>query len=224
MTDRLWGGPKLSHVYFVLELDRPFQRMDGWKGAAAKLSDIRDFSNPIPAGRLEQDKRKHLFKNLPEEQAGVSLAYDVAAGDEVKVKIGISYTSIENARANLQAECAHWDFDQVRRDARRQWNQWLGKIDVRGGQENTRVKFYTDLWHVLLGRHKIDDISGDYPSFMGDTRIRTTPKDASGKPKFHMYNSDALWLTMWNLNILWGLGWPAAVCRAAPAPEATPES
>jgi predicted alpha-1,2-mannosidase len=23
-----------------------------------------------------------------------------------------------------------------------------------------------------------------------------------------MYNSDALWLTMWNLNVLWGLGWP----------------
>jgi len=43
---------------------------------------------------------------------------------------------------------------------------------------------------------------------MGEKRVRTVPKDASGKPKFHMYNSDALWLTMWNLNILWGLGWP----------------
>ncbi len=208
MTDRLWGGPKLSHVYFVIDLDRPIQRMDGWKGATEKLSDIRDFANPIRPGRLEQDKRKYLFKNLPEEQAGVALAYDVAAGDEVKFKIGVSYTSIENARENLQAECAHWDFDRVRSDARRQWNQWLGKIDVKGGAEQTRVKFYTDLWHVLLGRHKIDDVSGDYPSYMGDARVRTVPKDAAGKPRFHMYNSDALWLTMWNLNILWGLGWP----------------
>ena len=118
MTDRLWGGPKLSHVYFVIELDRPILRMDGWKGAAERLTDIREFSNPIPAGRLKQDKRKYLFKNLPEEQAGVSLAYDVAAGDEVKVKIGISYTSIENARKNLQAECPHWDFDRVRNESR----------------------------------------------------------------------------------------------------------
>ena len=23
-----------------------------------------------------------------------------------------------------------------------------------------------------------------------------------------MYNSDAWWLTQWNLNILWGLAWP----------------
>ena len=25
---------------------------------------------------------------------------------------------------------------------------------------------------------------------------------------FNMYNSDALWLTQWNLNVLWGLAWP----------------
>jgi len=208
MTDRLWGGPKLSHVYFVLDLDRPIDHMDGWKGVSKQLSDIRGFHNPIPEGRLEQDKRKYLFKNLPEEQAGVSLVYDVEAGDQVKVKIGISYTSIENARHNLNTECAHWEVDQVRRASRQQWNQWLGKIDVKGGQTETRVKFYTDLWHTLLGRHKIDDVNGDYPCFMGEARIRSVPKDESGRPRHHMYNSDALWLTLWNLNILWGLGWP----------------
>ena len=140
MTDRLWGGPKLSHVYYVMELDRPVLQMDGWKGAEEKLNDIREFSNPIPDGRLKQDKRKYLFKNHPEEQAGVALAYDVAAGDEVKVKIGISYTSIENARKNLEAECGHWDFDRVRSEARSQWNQWLGRIDVKGGEQQARVK------------------------------------------------------------------------------------
>jgi putative alpha-1,2-mannosidase len=90
----------------------------------------------------------------------------------------------------------------------REWNEWLGKIDVKGGDEKTRVKFYTDLWHVLLGRHKIDDVIGDYPSFMGEDRVLTVPLNEEGQPRFHMYNSDALWLTMWNLNILWGLGWP----------------
>ena len=208
MTDRFWGGPKLSHAYFVLELDRPFERIDGWKGAKEKLTDISEFSNPVTEARLAQDKKKYLFKNVPEEQAGVALIYEVEAGEEVQVKIGISYTSIENARKNLEAECNHWDFDKVRDDARQEWNQWLGKITVKGGALKTRVKFYTDLWHTLLGRHKIDDVSGDYPCFMGEPRTLTVPKDAAGKPRFHMYNSDALWLTMWNQNILWGLGWP----------------
>lgn len=220
MTDRLWGGPKLSHVFFVMEFDRPISRMDGWKGAQGKFDNIKEFSSPIPKGRLPQghyrNVEKYLFKNLPEEQAGVSLAYDVDAGDEVMMKVGISYTSIENARNNLQAECAHWDFDRVRRESRQVWNQWLGKIDVQGGETQTRVKFYTDLWHVLLGRHKIDDVSGDYPTYMGEENaegvvplvVRRVPQDTSGNPKFHMYNSDALWLTMWNLNVLWGLAWP----------------
>lgn len=234
MTDRLWGGPKLSHVFFVIELDRPIARMDGWKGAEERLTDIKAFSNPIPDGRLPKGYfkavEKYLFKNLPEEQAGVALAYDVAADEQVKVKIGISYTSLDNARRNLQAECPHWDFDRVRQESRSEWNRWLGRIDVRGGEEQARVKFYTDLWHVLLGRHKIDDASGDYPSYMGDKDalasmiearfnrttgdetvplvVQSVPKDEAGRPKHHMYNSDALWLTMWNLNVLWGLGWP----------------
>jgi putative alpha-1,2-mannosidase len=220
MTDRLWGGPKLSHVFFVIELDRPVLRMDGWKGPEARLVDIQQFSNPIPEGRIPQgyyrSVEKYLFKNLPEEQAGVSLVYDVATGDQVNVKLGISYTSIENARRNLEAECPHWDFDRVRKESRREWNEWLGKIDVRGGDENTRVKFYTDLWHVLLGRHKIDDANGEYPSRMGRENeqgviplvVKQVPLDAAGRPRFHMYNSDAFWLTQWNLNILWGLGWP----------------
>ncbi|MCP4455510.1 MAG: glycoside hydrolase family 92 protein, partial [Planctomycetes bacterium] len=199
MADRLWGGPKLSQVFFVMEFDRPISRMDGWKGAKKKLRDIREFVNPIPEGRLNQDKRKYLFKNHPEEQAGVSMAYDVKAGDQVKVKIGISYTSIENARRNLAGECAHWDFDRVRQASRDVWNRWLGQIEVEGGREQTRVKFYTDLWHVLLGRHKIDDLNGDYPSYMGTADsdgivplvVQRVSRDTQGKPRHHMYNSDA---------------------------------
>ena len=211
MTDRLWGGPQLSHVYFVLESDRPFKKMDGWKGVDKYLSDIQSFESPLPPGRLQTDldgRLKYLFKNLPEEQAGVALEYDVQDGDVVQVKIGISYTSIENARKNLQAECSHWDFDKVRQDSRRIWNEWLGRISVEGGAQQTKSKFYTDLWHVLLGRHILDDVSGDYPCHMGEYQVRTIPKDDQGMPAFHMYNSDALWLSMWNINILWGLAWP----------------
>jgi putative alpha-1,2-mannosidase len=220
MTDRLWGGPKLSHVFFVMEFDRPISRMDGWKGAEEKLGSIKEFSNPIPEGRLPKGYfravEKYLFKNLPEEQAGVALAYDVQDGEEVRIKIGISYTSIENARRNIEGECPHWEFDRIRKESRLEWNEWLGRIAVKGGQKETRVKFYTDLWHVLLGRHKIDDLNGDYPTYMGGENdegivplvVKRVPRDKEEKPRFHMYNSDALWLTMWNLNVLWGLGWP----------------
>jgi len=81
MTDRLWGGPLLSHVYFVMELDRPIERMNGWRGADETLLDIEEYHNPIPEGRIQtgyfRATEKYLFKNLPEEQAGVALSYRV---------------------------------------------------------------------------------------------------------------------------------------------------
>jgi predicted alpha-1,2-mannosidase len=71
---------------------------------------------------------------------------------------------------------------------------------------------------VLLGRHKLNDISGDYPDYTQGKRtrnhtdatlkVRTLPRDEGGGIKYNIYNSDAFWLTQWNLNILWGLAWP----------------
>jgi len=193
---RYWGGPKDVKIFFVVQFNKAPASLNGWKGAGL-LNNIS------------------LVKG---DSVGVSAAYNVKAGDEVKMKIAISYTSIQNARKNLLAECTTWDFDKIRNESRQVWNEWLGKIDVKGGTPGDKVKFYTDLWHVLLGRHKIDDVSGDYPDRTTGKRggnftdavfkIKTVPKWPNGEPKYHMYNSDAFWLTQWNLNILWGLGWP----------------
>ncbi|MGB8704325.1 MAG: glycoside hydrolase family 92 protein [Gillisia sp.] len=144
--------------------------------------------------------------------------YHVKPGDILKMKIGISYTSIANAKNNLNIECSGWDFDKVHQESKSVWNNWLGKIKVDGGTHDQKMKFYTDLWHVLLGRQKINDVSGDYPDRTSGTRegnftdanfkVKTLPKDETGKLKFNMYNSDAWWLSQWNLNVLWGLAWP----------------
>lgn len=194
---RYWGGPRDVRIFFVVQFDKPATHINGWVG------------------------KKHFddISELKGDSLGVSAKYDVKAGDVVHMKIGISYTSIENAKKNLQAECSTWDFDAVRNDSRDIWNEWLGKIKVEGGRTDQRVKFYTDLWHVLLGRHKINDVSGDYPDRTSGKRegtftdavfkIKTVPKNSDGSLEFNMYNSDAFWLSQWNLNILWGLAWPS---------------
>lgn len=193
---RYWGGPKDVKVYFVIRFDKAVKSMDGWKGKAI-LGNISELNG---------------------DSTGVSAKYDVKAGDKIQMKVAISYTSIDNARNNLAAECTSWDFDAVRNETRKVWNEWFGKIDIKGGTSDQKIKFYTDLWHVLLGRQKINDVSGDYPDRTTGVRegnftdavfkVKQLPKDANGKLKYNMYNSDAFWLSQWNLNILWGLGWP----------------
>ena len=219
---RQWGGPGDVKVFFVIEFSKPFDGLDGWM-AQERLLEITE----LKAAPVTEDERfcvdKRKIRTLgadPKYNAGMSARYSVEADDELVVKIGISYTSIENARNNLKTECPHWDFDRVVQESRDDWNNWLGTVAVKGGSDELKTKFYTDLWHVLLGRHKIDDVSGDYPDrtkilrehrasrFLTEFKVKTVPKDENGKPLFHMYNSDSWWHSCWNLNILWGLGWP----------------
>nr|WP_315823986.1 glycoside hydrolase domain-containing protein [Paraflavitalea speifideiaquila] len=193
---RYWGGPKDVKMFFVIQFDKAYQSLDAWKG--------------------QQQVRN--INTIEGDSVGLAALFNVQAGDKVQMKIGFSYTSIENARKNLQAECNGWDFDAVKKESQAIWNQWLGKMDVKGGTTEQKTKFYTDLWHVLLGRHKINDVSGDYPDRTEGKRdgnftdavfkVKTVPKNADGSLRFNMYNSDAWWLTQWNLNVLWGLAWP----------------
>lgn len=146
------------------------------------------------------------------------LNFDLKESGEVLFKIGMSYTSLENAVGNLKVELDGWDFDAVRGETQAIWNEMLAAWPSKGAARQQRIKFYTDLWHVLLGRHKISDANGWYPDYTGGKyvdkrtsdpmRLRRVELDANGAPKFNMYGFDGIWLTQWNLNILWGLAWP----------------
>lgn len=210
---RLWGGPTSVKIYFALELDKPMKRLDNWDGDKRQT----DVTALVATGKtIPRREKGWSYHDGP--PAGVSAQYDVKKNDELKVKISISYTSIENAWDNMSSECDHWNFDEVCKNARDEWNRQLSKIEVKGGTRKQRVKFYTDLWHTLLGRHKLNDSSGDYPDYTQGKRmgshtearfqLKTLPKNLAGQAKFNMYNSDAFWLTQWNLNTLWGMAYP----------------
>ncbi len=137
--------------------------------------------------------------------AGAVLTYSTEADEIIEVKIGVSYTSIENARLNLETEGADKNFDNVRRQTKRMWNDYLGRIDVEGSQESM-TKFYTGLYHALLGRGTASDVNGAYPR--SDGGIGQIPLNEEGKPQFRHFNTDAMWGGYWNLTLLWALAYP----------------
>lgn len=215
---RVWGGADRTKVYFVVQFGQPIRRLNAWRGKE-RQSDVRQMTG---SDQLISREGSSFKQSLP---AGLEVEMGTAAaGDTYLLKTAISFVSIENARENLQRENPDWEFDRIRQQACDTWNEWLGRIEVNGGADNDKVKLYTDLWHVLLGRHKIDDWNGEYPDYLTggeyigkQTRIhiiapeyhvRRVPLDAQQRPRHHMYNSDALWLTQWNLNTLWGLAYP----------------
>jgi len=137
--------------------------------------------------------------------AGAYLDLDTRHGEEVTARVGISYTSVENARLNLDTEARSISFDKARALSSKAWENALGRIRVETSNADDMKKFYTGLYHALLGRGVCSDVNGAYPRHDGG--IGYVPM-VKGKPKFRMYNSDAMWGGQWNLTQLWALAYP----------------
>ncbi len=137
---------------------------------------------------------------------GLFLTFTMAQNEQLEIQTGLSYTSLENARLNLKAESTGKTFDAVRGAAKEIWNEKLGRIKAEGGDSLSMVKFYTGLYHALLGRGISSDVNGNYP--LVDGRIGQIPADEQGKPKYHHYNTDGIWGGFWNLSQLWALAYP----------------
>lgn len=137
--------------------------------------------------------------------AGMYFTFSDGKKEAVTAKIGLSYTSVENARINLQTEAGNKTFDEVRKEAHRIWQEYLGRIEVETSKKEDKVKFYTGLYHALLGRGLANDVNGAYPR--NDGSVGQLPmKD--GKPQYNVYNTDAAWGAQWNLSQLWTLAYP----------------
>lgn len=134
------------------------------------------------------------------------LNYKTSQGQQIMAKIGLSYTSIENARLNLETEAEGLAFDEVREQTQDKWREQLCRISVQGGSQESRVKFYTGLYHCLLGRGLASDVNGAYPRNDGTVGQIALGKD--GKPVHNHYNTDAIWGGYWNLTPLWALAYP----------------
>ena len=168
------------------------------------------FSKPVAFGVWQDGK---LLPGSVQAVSGTNVGgyvtFPTTNGEAMLVKVAISYVSLENARSNLQAELPGWDFDRVVRESKEDWNRWLGRIEVAGGTEAQRVKFYTDLWHTLLGRRTASDVDGSYCDMTGPQPVtRHVRLDARGKPLFPHYNFDLEWGSQWSLNIFWSFAYP----------------
>lgn len=139
--------------------------------------------------------------------AGLYMTFDTE-GDAtpVTVKIGLSYTSVDNARLNRLAETRDLDFDAAKAASAAKWEDMLSRITVETPSKTDKVKFYTGLYHAILGRGLANDVNGAYPRNDGTTGYIHVGAD--GKPEYNFYNTDAAWGAQWNLSQIWALAYP----------------
>ena len=144
------GKPAGFSGYFVARFDRPFQKTGVWSGDR----------------RTDGGESQKGVDGAP----GAYLGFTTTEGDVVRVKVGTSFTSIEEARRNLDAEIPGWKLDEIAERARAAWNDELARIEVRDPSPSRRRVFYTAMYHALLLPRIFSDASGTYPGFAGSGR------------------------------------------------------
>lgn len=137
--------------------------------------------------------------------AGLYLTYQTRDQESVTAKVGLSFTSVENARLNRETEAATLTFDEAKELSHQTWEEYLGRIRVETPVQEDKVKFYTGLYHALLGRGVASDVNGAYPK--NDGSVGQIPLK-NGKPIHNLYNTDAAWGAQWNLSQVWALAYP----------------
>jgi predicted alpha-1,2-mannosidase len=144
------GQPAGFSGYIVVQFDRPFQVGGTWAG------DTRH------NGGVQQDSSAG--------NPGAFVSFDLGHDSTVRVRIGTSFTSIDEARKNLQAETTGWDFDAAVARARSAWESALSQVQVSGDSQD-RTVFYTALYHTKLLPRIFSDRSGTYPRFAGGATV-----------------------------------------------------
>jgi len=162
---------------------------------------------PAEVGAIIKDAAIANQRSAKGVGAGLFLNYQTSANESVEIKVGLSYTSIANAKLNLKTEAENLTFAGAKAVAQLEWNSELGKLKVSGKLEADKTKFYTGLYHALLGRGIASDVNGNFPRHDGS--IGQLPKDAKGKFSYNFMNTDAIWGGFWNLTQLWALSYPS---------------
>ena len=194
-----YNPQKVFPVYFVLRVSKTPSQSGYWKKQRPMTG--------VEAEWTPDHGRYKLYTEYGRELSGDDVGYwfsfdNLTAGEQIEVRMGISYVSTENARRNLDAEQAGaTPFDVLRETAHRRWNDDLGRIRVEGGTDAQKTVFYTALYHTLLHPNILSDINGEYPlmEHSGETGVMA---------KGDRYTVFSLWDTYRNVHQLLTLVYP----------------
>ena len=121
-----WGNSMPYSVYFQMEFDREIQS-----------AEYANAGGMVPGGCMKLVTGKNCI--------GI---FDFGKITELNIRVGISLVSIANAEASLRRESDGRDFDRIRRDSEKEWEQLFADFEVTGGSEEERTLFYTMLYRL----------------------------------------------------------------------------
>lgn len=161
-----------------------------------------EFSHPIAEeGVYDGDTLMRHRPTLESDYTCAYLRFNVSAGEKLTVRTASSFISPAQALVNFSREVGGKSLAQVREEARKQWNSYLGRIEAEGGSEEQLRTFYSCLYRTLLFPREFYEF------------------DAQGKPVYYspyngkiqdgyMYTDNGFWDTFRAVHPLFTLLYP----------------
>lgn len=121
------GVPDNFKNYFVIVFDKPFT----YNASVSK--------NEIKENVLE----------MSSDHAGAIIGFATKRGEQVQARVASSFISYEQAELNLK-ELGTENFDTIKEQGRKEWNEVLGKIDIEDDNVDNLRTFYSCLYRSVL--------------------------------------------------------------------------
>lgn len=152
---------------------------------------VLQYENEIEAyGTFRGDS---LFAGCTRLQGGMGIGayirFRTDGKKPVLLKVASSFTDMEGAQRNLDAEIPHWDFDRTRSELADIWQQRLGQIEIQTDSREAKEKFYGALYRASFLPRVFSDVDGRYPSFATGTPLRQMPEGQNYYEDYSMWDT-----------------------------------
>jgi len=139
-------------------------------------------SKPVAVKRLQGQQLENATEAVGKNSCMV-LEFN-QAGTSLRMKYGVSFIDVAQAKANLKREISDFDQKKLAEKGRKIWNDALGKIAVEGDNESNKHVFYTSLYRTYERPVNISEDGRYYNAFDGKVH------QDEGKPFF---TDDWIW-------------------------------
>lgn len=137
------GKPAGFSGYFIIKFQRSFSKKGTYSDNALFMTDSL------------ADK-----KNI-----GAFAGFKLRKGEIIRLRIGTSFTSIQDARKNLATEIAGWSLAAVTQIAAAAWEKALQQVSVETNRTKDKQVFYTAMFHSMQHPRLFSNADGSYPRF-----------------------------------------------------------
>lgn len=158
-----WGEPAGFSGYFFIKIEK------------------RIVANGVFTGNeiFSSDSISH------QKEAGAFVGFSLKKGEQLVIRIGTSFCSVDGARKNLAAEMPSSSFSTVVASAKKAWEKALSQITIQTKTQKDKRIFYTALYHAFQHPRLYNDVDGSYPAFSGNYELK--------KKQGNYYDDFSMW-------------------------------